>query len=144
MLNKALEMALETGNMGDIAYSYKGMTRVAQLSGDLESALMHAHHAIRWYERSGATIDAVLCLDDVAGIAIDGGDPQRAAWFMGAVDGVLEKHGMHRTEIVSGENQLRVEQVITQLGEVEWQLHHNRGRSMSAEEILAEVKSWLP
>ncbi len=142
-LEQALALARDIGAIQDIAHSYLGMARLALAKGDFERSQTHTCNAIQWYERCGSLVEAVQCLDGLVEIAIATGFPQRAAWCIGAIDGVLADHKVSRTELVPGEHTARVAILISMLGEDEWHVHYERGRSMSEDEILAEVKSWL-
>jgi hypothetical protein len=129
--------------MLDIANSHQGLAQIAQLRNDLVSAQIHTCQAIQWYERSGDLVDAALCLVDLVDTAVAMGDLQRAAWCVGAVDGVFTKYRMLRTETIPGQHQARVESIRSVLGNDDWQSNYDRAFAMSEDEILTEVKSWL-
>lgn len=142
-LEQSLGMARETGSVLDIAHSYLRLARTARLRHDLTGSQTHTCSAIYWYERCGSRVDACMCLSNLAQTAVATGDLHRAAWCIGAVDGVLAKHGMSRTEFVHGEHQALVDSVKSVISEDDWQTHYNRALAMSEHDILAEVKSWL-
>ena len=142
-LEHALSMARDIGNMLDMAHSYIRLARIARQRGDIDTSYGLTCSAIHWYERCGSIVDAVECLDNLANIALVSGDFARAAWCIGAVDGVLAKRGMSRREFVPGEHNDRVARVISLLGQEAWDRQYARGRSMTPDAILAEVKSSL-
>jgi hypothetical protein len=88
-------------------------------------------------------IEALLNLADVADLLIGAGEPSRAAWCIGALDGALAHRGISRDETEIRERQARVDALMPLLDEAEWQAQYDRGFAASEDEILATVKSWL-
>lgn len=106
------------------------------------AALMVIQDAIRTQVRSGDVAGALQCFDLVADIAIAAGDAGRAAWCIGAVEGVLTRRGMHRDERVPEQHQARIDALVAHLGEKGYRAHWRRGYEMAPEEILAEARAW--
>lgn len=142
-LEDALAMAREFGSMLDMAHSHLGLARIAQMESDLVASCWHSFRAIHWYERCGNTVDAIRCLDHLADIALLRGDPARAAWCIGAVDGVLARRSITRSELVPGEHEARRQSVRASMDDDAWHRHHDRASDMSESELLTEVRSWL-
>ena len=142
MFEHMLATARETGSMKDIAESTSGLAQVALREGDLTSAESLACSAIFWFERCGSVIDAVLCLADLADIAIAAGDGHRAAWCIGAFDGVLADRGISHAATEAAEQEARTQKARTLLDEGKWQLQYEQGRASSVDDILTEVHSW--
>lgn len=142
LLRPALENALDTGDMVEVATSCKGLSTIARLSGDIRSAQEHIRNAIHWYERGNLPVDAICCLEDVAEIAIATSDAVRASWCAGAVDSVLARHGIARTDKEAEEYQARASAGKSQLGEELWRHAYERGAALSEMEILDEYHSW--
>ena len=142
IIESTLATAMRSGNMYDIAHSNLNLASIARLKGDLDAARSLAHRAITWFERCGNVVDAIYCLGDVAAILIDAGEHSRAAWCLGAVDGVFSKRGIALADSEIAERQARVDNVVAALGEAAWHSHYDRAFAMSEDDVLAEVKSW--
>lgn len=143
MLERAIGIAHENGSVIDIIDGELGLAQVFATLGDFVVAREHTYDAIQWHLHSRNAEESIRCLNMLLDISIATGETYRAAWCMGAIDGLLKQHGMHRTRIESDKNRLLLERIEGQFGEQDWRQHYDRAFAMSETEIFAEVRSWL-
>ncbi len=142
LFQEAQDIAREIGSMMEIAISHHCLAWASRSEGNPDVARSHLDEAFRLKLLLNDTISAISCLDVYADLAIDSGDPQLAAWCIGAVDGVLTEHGMHRLEYPVGEHQKRLDALSSLLEEPGWRASYDRGFGMTEEEILDEMRTW--
>ena len=143
-LEQSLGIARDIGDSQMIASALSGLAQLAHSAGDWDTALVLTRQSIRAFDQYGDMIGAAGCLDVLADIALATGAVARAAWCIGANEGVLARHGVSRMEMFPGEYQARVDSAIEALGEEEYRVHWERGRAMEPAEILAEALAWEP
>ena len=137
-------MAREIGDLYAIAQALTGLGQVAHLEGNHHTAIDLLRDAMRGSEASGDRVGAVGCLDVVAEVATVLGDACHAAWCIGAVDGVLERHGQSRFEAAPGEHQTRVDAVIAALGEPAYRQAWAAGHALDTDAVLGQALRWQP
>ncbi|MCO5215964.1 MAG: hypothetical protein M9950_07390 [Thermomicrobiales bacterium] len=81
------------------------MSHVELLAGNPTEALTLLLEATYWYERCEDSFILVQCLDNLGDVALALGEPERAAWLVGAADSVAHNHGIVREELMRGEHE---------------------------------------
>jgi predicted ATPase/DNA-binding CsgD family transcriptional regulator len=122
----------------------EGLARVAGARGDYREAVTWLREEMRVYERAGDRLNAILCLDLFADMALGLGDAEHAAWCVGAVDGALQREDRPRREDAPGEHAARVDSIAHVLGASHYRQHHNSGRLLDSAAVLAEAAAWMP
>ena len=144
MAEKALASSREIGSIGGVSGSLILLSHVALIENRPTEALGILLEAIEWSERCGDVFDLVQSLDYLGDVAVAFQEPERAAWFVGAADNLVERNGIVREELVRGEHELLLRVLNQQISEAEFAAQYDRGRSMTFEEILAELRAWEP
>ncbi len=140
-LSQALEVARDVGSMGAIAESDLGLARLSRLQGRSDAARSQLVQACYWWMRCGYQVDAVRCLEELVEIALDTGNAREAAWYIGAMESVIATSNQLRTEVSAGEHECRLARSQLMLSPAEWQEQYERGRSLTWDEVLAEMRS---
>jgi len=71
--------------------------RLDRLEGDVQHATAHLVEALGHARRFGARIDGILCLEELARLALDQGNPQRAATLLAAATGIRDATALQVT-----------------------------------------------
>lgn len=144
MAEKALASSREIGSIGGVTGSLILLGHVALIDNHPTEALGILLEAIEWSERCGEVFDLVQSLDYLGDVAVALQEPARAAWFVGAADNIVERNGIVREELVRGEHERLLRALNNLISETEFAAQYERGRSMTLEEILAELRAWEP
>lgn len=142
MASLGLALAREIGAVYDTGLNLSAKSRVARLRGDLVTALHFIHEETRLIDRSGDSQTAIDCLDNLADLATTAGDPNMAAWCIGAGDAMLADRGLQRLDFFPHEHEQRVASVKAMLGEQEWHHQYDLGSVASSDRIWADLLSW--
>ncbi|HSW43573.1 MAG TPA: LuxR C-terminal-related transcriptional regulator [Patescibacteria group bacterium] len=69
--------------------------RLDRIEGRTEHAAQHLRAALRHTRRYGARVDGIRCLEELARLALDQGDPERGATLLGAAAGMRDACALH-------------------------------------------------
>lgn len=137
-LEEALAMAEQTDDKMAIGTGHHTVAQVARLQERFEDAAAHYRSSIRIARDLGATLAVIEPLQGLAAVLIATGDPERGVRLLGAQAVIREQAGGGPPP-----EWLRLgdpySAAKSQLGEADYAAAWEAGRSLSAEEAMAEA-----
>ena len=134
-------IALEGGDAWMAATSLTNAGRAVRQLGDLDRAVALQGEALRGFIALENAWGVAVCLDALAGLAGDRGDPSGAARLYGAEEAIRERAGIALWPTIRSEHEAGVTATAAALGEPAWSRARAQGAAMTDEEAIAEARA---
>jgi predicted ATPase/DNA-binding CsgD family transcriptional regulator len=137
LIRVSLPFLRGTGDTPGFSNAHRGLAAVARQRGEMGAAIAHLQEALRLARESVSTVDLLLCLEDLAGVASAQALPERAARLLGASEALRRTIG----SVFLSREQSDIDQDIlitrARLGEPAFEAAFAAGQEMSLEQAVA-------
>lgn len=141
---ESLTVAREIGDVYMVGWSLLDLGRMALASHEFDCTMQFLRQGVEAFSRLRNENDPAQCLDTFADVAIATRDMKRAARFIGAADGMLDRGAQVRMEALLGEHQARLDAMVAVLGEQGFHEAWTAGKMLSRDEAFAEAMAFEP
>lgn len=142
-LEEGLAIARELGSRPLEASALQVLGAARRVQGDIGESIRHAHEALLLHGQIGYKLGFVECLEDLAGLAAEVGDHNRAAKLYGASEGLRRTMGSIRSPSLKDDFDRKIVRLQDNLEE-DFKACWDQGIVMSEEEIFTEANELSP
>jgi predicted ATPase/nucleoside phosphorylase len=143
LYTKSLSIFQDVGDRRSTAFLLYHLGDLACGKGEYKQAKSLYADSLRLSEEVGARSTIALCLEGLAELALADGQPDAAARFLGAADGLREAINFPLDPVHRAHHERIVSQVRAALGEKAFSTAWLAGRSLTPDSVFAFAIEWI-